>query len=330
MLKNFNKCRTKISVVISTFNREQNVIGIINIISKQNKFLKKEIEILICDSNSKKKFLIINYIKQFNNFKVIYYNCPINHQAFNRNFGLKMASSENVIFIDDDCFPDVNFLFDYYKYLKLNRNNIIYCGLVEYIKTSKVKNLIHYRQSRQISLVSKNKNNISPKNFVSMNMAIRKRFFLGKNLFNIKFRLYGFEDFECAFRLMKNHFKIILIKPLVYHKDFRDFSKFLSKYNYLGEHGIVEILNINSEAAQHSIFYKIENNSLIRIILKFPKLNAFLYNLEKFLIFIENRKKIYLNFIYRLGTLMAFLRGVCIRKQKIAEKHQKIQNTWYT
>jgi len=329
VLKNYIKYKKKISVVISTFNREKNVINIINIINKQNNFLKDEIEILICDSNSKKKFLIINYIKQFNNLKVTYYSCPINHQAYKRNYGLKMSSSDNVVFIDDDCFPDTNFLFNYYKSLKLNKNKIIYCGLVEYIKNSKVKNLIHYRQSRQISLISKNKNNISAKNFVSMNMAIRKRLFFRKNLFNINFKLYGFEDFECAFRLIKNHFKIILIKPLIYHKDFRNFSKFLLKYTYLGEYGIVEIFNINSKAAEHSIFYKIENNRLIKIILKFPKLNIYLYNLEKFLIFIESRNKIYLNFIYRLGILIAFLRGVYIRKQKTEEKYQKVQNTWY-
>jgi hypothetical protein len=318
-----------LSIVISTFNRERNVIEIINLLNKQNNFLKKNIEIIICDSNSKKRFSIINYLKQFNNLKILYFNCKVNHQAFKRNFGLKKSSSNSVIFIDDDCFPDVNFLFNYYRYLKLNKSKIIYCGLVEYIKTSKVKNLIHYRQSRQISLVSKNKNQISAKNFVSMNMAIRKSFFLRKNFFNINFRLYGFEDFECAFSLIKNHFKIILIKPLIYHKDFRNFSKFLLKYTYLGEYGIVEIFNINSKAAEHTIFYKIENNSLIKIILKFPKLNIFLYNLEKFLIFIESRNKIYLNFIYRLGILIAFLRGVYIRKQKTEKKYQKVQNTWY-
>ena len=46
MLKNYSKYKKKISVVISTFNREKNVINIINIINKQNNFLKDEIEIL--------------------------------------------------------------------------------------------------------------------------------------------------------------------------------------------------------------------------------------------------------------------------------------------
>jgi glycosyltransferase involved in cell wall biosynthesis len=114
-----------LSIVISTFNRERNVIEIINLLNKQNNFLKKNIEIIICDSNSKKRFSIINYLKQFNNLKILYFNCKVNHQAFKRNFGLKKSSSNSVIFIDDDCFPDVNFLFNYYRYLKLNKSKII-------------------------------------------------------------------------------------------------------------------------------------------------------------------------------------------------------------
>ena len=84
------------------------------------------LEIIICDSNSKKKLSIIDYIKQFKVVNIRYYNCTVNHQAYKRNYGLGKSSAEYVIFIDDDCFPGKQFLNNYLKNFKRNRNKQIY------------------------------------------------------------------------------------------------------------------------------------------------------------------------------------------------------------
>ena len=314
------------SVVISTFNRENNIIKIINILNNQNNFQKKNFEIIICDSNSKKNLLIRNYIKQFTELKVNYFNCLVNHQAYKRNYGFKKALGKYVIFIDDDCFPEKNFLHKYYTYFRLNRNKLIYCGLVKYNIFYSIRNFIHYRQSRQISLDSINKNNIPPKNFVSMNMGLTKKFFYNKKyIFDNKFRHYGFEDYEFAYRAIVNSYKIILINSLVYHNDKRNFLQFILKYNYIGEYGITDIVKINIKAAQQSIFYKIENNFLINLFLNIPKINKFFDKILIILVFIEKNNFFYISFLYKFGIFIAYLKGVILRKKK----YQTRGNSWY-
>jgi glycosyltransferase involved in cell wall biosynthesis len=319
-----------LSIVISTYNRENNIIEIINLFNKQINFPKKNFEIIICDSNSKKRLSIINYIKQFKDLKIKYYNCLVNHQAYKRNYGLKKSCGQYIVFIDDDCFPEINFLYKYFNYFKLNKKKIIYCGLVKYNIFPNIKSFIHYRQSRQISLNSFNKNNIPAKNFVSMNMGlIKNNFYNKKNVFNNKFRYYGFEDFEFAYRAIMKSYKIILINPLVIHRDARTFLQFLLKYNYLGEYGIIDITKINIKAAQQSIFYKIENNFFISLFLTIPKINIFLKKIQEILILIEKKNLFYFSIIYKFAILVAFLRGVSLRQIKIKKGYKTIENSWY-
>jgi len=322
--------KPQLSVVITTYNRENNIIEIIKILNKQTNFSKSNLEIIICDSNSKKKLSIINYIKQFKVVNIRYYNCTVNHQAYKRNYGLSKSSAEYVIFIDDDCFPGKQFLNNYLKNFKRNRNKQIYCGLVTYNIFNNIEHLLYYRQSRQISLQSNNKNNISAKNFVSMNMGLNKKDFRNKkNTFNSRFRFYGFEDFEFAYRAIVNSYKIILINSLVIHNDQRNFKQFLLKYIYIGEYGISDIIKLNLQAAQQSIFYKIEKNFFIRIFLNIPYINFALTIIQKALILIEKRNLFYLSFLYKFSIFIAYLNGVSLRRKKLTKKYLINNNNWY-
>ena len=206
--------KIQISVIITTYNREKNIFDLINFIRKQVNIKKNQVEIIICDSNSKKKLSVMNYLRQLNSIKIIYYNCKINHQAFKRNTGAKYSLGKNKIFIDDDCFPKYDFLYNFLKILNLNRKRIVYFGLVNYTEFKENRNLIKYRQSRVYSLP--NGNNVPCKNFLTMNMAYNS-FSVKKTdfFFNNKFRNYGFEDFEFAYRFQKNNYKLVQCKSLV-------------------------------------------------------------------------------------------------------------------
>ena len=319
----------EISIVIATFNREKNLFNIIHALKKQISILQCHFEIILCDSNSNKRISVINYIKQFNNLKTHYYNCSINHQAYKRNYGLKKSKGKYVIFIDDDCIPENKFLYSYLKILRLNRNNVVYCGHVKYIQFKENKNLIRYRQSRLITHLE-HKKNIPIKNFISMNMGINKKLFQLKNVFfDNKFKYYGFEDFEFAYRLLKHSFKIHLIKALVFHYDNRDFDIFLKKYNYLGEFGILDITKINLQAAKKSIFYKIDKNIVLNNFIKIYKIIFFIFMLQKIIIFIEKRSYFYLSFIYKIGIFAAFLLGMIKRKTNYKDNNLLKLNSWY-
>ena len=56
-----NKIHT--SIIITTFNREKNIFELINLVNKQVRIVKNMIEIIICDSNSKKKIIYIKLYK---------------------------------------------------------------------------------------------------------------------------------------------------------------------------------------------------------------------------------------------------------------------------
>lgn len=324
------KKKIDISIIITTYNRADNIIKIINYFQKQVN-IKNNFEIIICDSNSKNKFRIVNYINQFINLKIKYLNSPVNHQAYKRNLGAKNSSGDYLIFIDDDCFPNNKFLFNYYNLLKIGKIKTIYCGLVEYIQSSKAKYLIQYRNDRLISFKNVNSKNILEKNFISMNMALSKKIFLtNKFLFNDRFRFYGFEDFEFAYRFKKNSYQIILSKALIFHKDQRGFEQFLKKYFALAQFGITDIIKINLSAAKKSIFYKIENNFFIKLMLNLPFIDSLLTFLEKFVILIDKKIFFYFSPIYKLGILVAYLRGVKKRHSTPTQDNYLLMtNNWY-
>ena len=324
------KKKIDISIIITTYNRVDNIIKIINYFQKQVN-IKNNFEIIICDSNSKNKFRIVNYINQFINLKIKYLNSPVNHQAYKRNLGAKNSSGDYLIFIDDDCFPNNKFLFNYYNLLKIGKIKTIYCGLVEYIQSSKAKYLIQYRNDRLISFKNVNSKNILEKNFISMNMALSKKIFLtNKFLFDDRFRFYGFEDFEFAYRFKKNSYQIILSKALIFHKDQRGLEQFLKKYFALAQFGITDIIKINLSAAKKSIFYKIENNFFIKLMLNLPFIDSLLTFLEKFVILIDKKIFFYFSPIYKLGILVAYLRGVKKRyNTQMQDNYLLMTNNWY-
>ena len=321
----------KISVIITTFNRPNNVIEIIKSINKQLNF-SCDLEILICDSDSKNKFKIMNYIKNFNSLEVRYLDLKKNHQAYKRNKGAIFSSGNYLIFLDDDCFPEKNFLSNYYKKLKLKKNRQIYCGSVEYVNKSSIKNLIKFRNNRSIKFEDYRKKDILIKNFVTMNMGFNKFFFKDYNkFFDLRFNYYGFEDFELAYRLKDKGFNIKLIKSKILHKDFRDFKTFLIKFYYMGQFGINDICQININAAKKSIFYKIYKNKILINFLRIPMVNLFLDLIEKIIIYMESKLNFYLPLLYKSGIFISFIRGLNnqIKDDKKIDLYNNNLKSWY-
>ena len=322
------KNQIQTSIIITTFNREKNIFELIGLLNKQLNILKKTIEIIICDSNSKKRLSILSYIRQFHGLKIIYYNCKINHQAFKRNYGIKNSAGKYKILIDDDCFPDNNFLKDFIKILQLNRKRSLYCGLVKYVQFQENARLIKYRQSRVYYL--NEKENVPHKNFLTMNMGLNSCVLPKiKIIFNNKFRNYGFEDFEFAYRFKKNFYKLLQIKSLVYHRDNRNFDDFLKKYNFLGCYGIIDIIQINRIAAKDLIYYKIEKNFIINFFLKIPFARHFLHWIERFVSFIERKTSFYFPLLYNIGIAIAYLKGVTLRSYYREKKNFNLRYEWY-
>ena len=120
-----------VSIIIPTFKRPKSLVRLIdNLIRKNLNF--RNFEIIICDSD-KLKFncnLIKKISNNFKNIKLKYINILENNHSKKRNVGIRNASSNLLIFIDDDCFPEKNFINNYYKILSQKKDKAIYCGSV--------------------------------------------------------------------------------------------------------------------------------------------------------------------------------------------------------
>lgn len=322
--------RKKISVIITTYNRPNNVIEILKLLNKQLN-IPIDIEILICDSSSNGNLRLLNFIKSYSYLDIKYLNLKKNHQAFKRNKGAKYSQGNYLIFLDDDCFPEKYFLFDYYKKLKLQKKRYIYCGEVEYSQNYKIKNLIKFRNFRSKKF-KKSYEHIDIKNFVTMNMGFNKNLFNDyENFFDNRFSYYGFEDFELAYRLKKKGIFIELIKAKIFHKDFRNFKVWLLKFYYLGKFGITDIRKINIDAAKKSVFNKIYENRILKTFLRLPFVATILLLTEKLTVFLEKNLKFYIPVFYKIGMFLSFVRGMHskINIKKDFNSYNKSLKNWY-
>jgi len=118
----------KVSVVITSYNRENMIIRAIESVVNQS---YKNIEIIIIDDHSKDntKDIVNNYINE-NNFSNIVF--LINEQNmganYSRNRGVKISTGKYISFLDDDdeYLPTKNLM------KKYNDKVIVYCGFLMY------------------------------------------------------------------------------------------------------------------------------------------------------------------------------------------------------
>jgi glycosyltransferase involved in cell wall biosynthesis len=321
-----------ISIVIPTYNRSKYLLKILDIL-KSNSINFYRYEIIICDSFSRDHVCSkINAFKtRYQNLNISYVNLHKNIHSLKRNLGTNIAKGKYIIYLDDDCFPDKDFLKDYYNIFCLNKNNNnIYCGSVDYKEDSKISNFLKYRKSRHFVINKKqkiSKDNLDPSKIVTMNMGFKKNYrILKTKLFNKNFNSYGFEDYEFAYRMLENGFNIKACSVLIYHNDKRGFELYLNKIRFLAYQSMKYLVQINYNAAQKNRFYILENNFITKFLLKFFFVNFILNISIKVLIFLE-KKIFYFPLIYKIGIAISYLLG-CFDRKKDYKDGPRVKK-WY-
>ena len=316
-----------LSIVIPTFKREKQIIQILDNLNNQitdNFFL----EVNICDSYSNyNNDFFQNYKKNIN---IRYFNIKANILASKRNFGILKSSYKKVILLDDDCLPCQNFIKSYLHDFSSISEEVILSGTVYYPEDYiKKNNHIRFKQSRHFTSKDINKNKqLQPDKIVAMNMGfINSKKIQSIGLFNENFTGYGFEDYEFGFRYLSNGFKLQQSKAAIMHDEGNpDINNYIKKHYYLGRNGMENLLFINFQAAKKTIFYKIESNSLFKMITKIYKINKFLSLIEKIISKLDQFDKLYFPFVFNFLRLAAYTRG-CIDRNIGNIKLKK--NNWY-
>lgn len=304
-----------ISVVIPVFKRKKLLNKIIFNLLKQ-KFPKDLYEIIIVDSFNSVNldFKNLYHVKKYNIFD--------NSNAKKRNFGIQKSNFNNIVFIDDDCLPEDNFLKKYYELLQKIDYKSFLCGSVIYPKSLIKKNRYIAYRSKTHFVVKKNifnKNSlIDPNQVVTMNMGF-KYLSNKKILFNNKFKNYGFEDFEFCYRFINKGYKFYKSSPLIYHIDNRKFEDYLKKFYFLGRAGSLVFMKINDKAFKKTNYFTLENFFLIKKLIDFKLFRKLLIIFDKIIVLLNYFLLFKFRYIIKLNMSLSYLLGYADRAKQTNE-----------
>lgn len=322
--------QNNISIVISTYQRAEKLILILQSLvdQKDNYFL----DIIIVDSYSQDgSEVIINNYKIKNNFNFIkYYNIEENILSSKRNFGLQKVKYEKVILLDDDCIPKKNFLNIFFSDLNHIDEHTILSGVVDYPENYLKKSpYLRFRKSRHFQESDvKKKTELQIKNFVAMNMAFIVNKINKKDIvFDNKFVGYGFEDYEFAYRLKKKGYIFKQSKASIIHNEGTpDLQMYLKKYYHLGRDGMKNFLNININAAKTTIYYKIETNLFLTFFLNIFLIDFLFNTLLRLLVYLNKKNIFSLEILINFFRMMFYLKGF---KDRFSKNLSIKNKNWY-
>ena len=321
-----------ISIIIPTFNRFIILNKILNNLNRQLEDFKNEV--IICDSFSTDgtRELFNGSNKLFKNLNIIYRHNISNNLSAKRNEGIILSKYNNLILLDDDCIPLENFINDYCEVFRKASEKDIFSGLVVYDENHlKKSNYLKFKSSRHFNkeFVSKEKA-LQTDQIVAMNMGIIKNsFFVKSKLFDEGFTGYGFEDYEFAFRLKNYGFNLKTCNAKILHDEGApNFKFYLKKYYFLGKDGMQNLKKINFEAAKKTIYFKIENNLLIKFFFKLKFFKGILKYLQKVFIKIDNKNLISFFCFYQICRLNSYLLG-CFDRNIVNNNNFDRYKDWY-
>ncbi|MDR0675432.1 MAG: glycosyltransferase [Elusimicrobiota bacterium] len=210
----------KVSVIIPTYNREALLVNTIKYLLKQN--FEYEYEIIIVDQTNNhesetQKFLNEIQITQKNKIKYFLLEKPSLTSA--KNFGIKNAKSDILIFVDDDISCDENFVKNYFD-LHNEGFDVIQGRIIEQGSENKIKSKptwiypwIKFKGGNNCLTRGKT-NNISGCNFSISKKVVEKVGYFDERYIKIATR----EDSDYGYRCYKAKMKMIFDpKPFIFH-----------------------------------------------------------------------------------------------------------------
>lgn len=123
-----------ISIIVSTYNREQYIIQCLESIAKQNRSTK-DWELVIVNNNctDSTERLIQDFLSLYQDkINVSYHIEKSQGLSYARNRGIKESQGDFLVFVDDDAFLDENYIEGLYGYLsKYNDKYIAFGGRIK-------------------------------------------------------------------------------------------------------------------------------------------------------------------------------------------------------
>ncbi|MEQ9620233.1 MAG: glycosyltransferase [Deltaproteobacteria bacterium] len=192
----------KISVIIPTYNRRNSVKRILKALAEQT-FSPRDYEVIVSiDGSEDGTGEIIEEFKPDYSLRSIW--SPNSGRAAACNRGIREASGDVIILLDDDMEPSREFINAHYAaHIGEERLGVMGAAPVPIKDTSQpIVKYIGTKFNNHLKKISAPGYNFQIRDFYSGNFSIRRELLLEIGVFNEAFRIYGNEDVELAWRML--------------------------------------------------------------------------------------------------------------------------------
>jgi len=272
----------KLSILISTKNREKILIQTINSIISESDFDKANYEIII--TNDGEPFSEID-IANYQPYNINIVKNSGRGLAAGRNNGTKYAHGEVLLFYDDDILPTKNHfnrhvqLHDKYENVIITANRFYPDNLIQIAKKTpfgRYKLQYEYNWLEGLNLVPasvENQDVFYCETLAGFSCSMRKTTYDIIGGFNENFPAAGCEDSEFFYRASKNDIKLIFDQSnICYHNELDNFQlkQWLNR-QASGIIGAIVICKLHPEGKEHPTYYlntpiqKYDSNKIKRI-----------------------------------------------------------------
>lgn len=232
----------RFSIIIPTCDRNDLLRKCLINLRKENQSYKEDFEVIVSDDSrdNKAKDLILQEFPW-----VTWIEGPKVGPAANRNNGAKLASGEWLVFTDDDCLPQSNWLLSYENAIQLNISSRVFEG-----KTIADRERLRFDEIAPI--------NLTGNNLWSCNFTIIKSLFIQLNGFDEGFPYAAMEDVDFQCRVIIETDIIFIPDALIVHpwrrvKPFASMKKHLLSHRYILNKNIKK-RNLNYRLVRTKIF----------------------------------------------------------------------------
>ncbi|MBU5385643.1 glycosyltransferase [Citrobacter cronae] len=325
-----------ITIVIPVWQRAKQISLMLSKLDEQASCLCEKLEVILCDSHSSREIddLAIDASQRLPSLIIRHLHTD-NILAAKRNLGIKVSNGDYLVFLDDDCIPDDDFLKNVVALTSSLDKNKIYCGEVrfeeELVKNS---NYYRYRDSRHPHYETMKNRELDAWTIVSMNCLLSKELLTRTGaLYNEKFVGYGCEDHEFGWKLIKKDIKIELSKQLIYHHEYNgDILKYSNKIKSTARDGMYILANECPELIlNNKKLCKLEkifaNKNFLGTVLSKTIFNIRLSTaVAKFLTKVDRIKFFYMPVLFRFVLICAYIEGI---RERESIDRRKLLKEWY-
>ena len=233
-----------LSVIIPSYNRRDRLETCLNALMLQTLNPDAYEVIVVNDGSTDDTKKYLNKLKkQWSQLMVIHQENT--GQGLARNKAINKAKGQVLLFIGDDIYGNENFLECHVQFHQDNPDNKFAClGLTKWFPTHEITRFMIWLESKHGPQFSYNE--LTPSQelsfwyFYTSNISLKKDLIAG-NKFSAKFKAYGWEDIEFAYRLEKEAGMKIIFTPeaLGYHDDPMEINTLKARMLQIGKNAII-------------------------------------------------------------------------------------------